>query len=88
MSVIRILAINVLVIEWARPSLRRIHGHLTTLIEERNQVAVNDNDSHVIQYISPSLIASKHESMRVVPVARLLLETSDCFELSKAGIDQ
>ena len=78
-SVIRILAINVLVIEWARPSLRRIHGHLTTFVEERNLVVVNDDDSHIIQHISPSLIASKHESMRPVPVASLLLQTTDFF---------
>ena len=78
-SVIRILAINVLVIEWARPTLRRIHGHLTALAEETEEI-VYSNDSRIKLTLSPTLIASRHKSMDSVAVARLLRRTTDVRE--------
>ena len=75
-SVVRIFAINVLVIEWARPMLRRIHSHLTALAD-KTEVSVESNNSGVEQVLSPSLIAARHESLRSLHIAGLLHQIKD-----------
>ena len=79
-SLIRIFLINLFVVETARPMLRRIHMYLTRLLETDKSLSVDDGNSAIYFYISPSLVASRDPFLRDVSSGDILRRTNDAEE--------